>query len=656
MHSSKRKGTLTKRRTLICAVTALCIGLSVGAVAAFAHMIGHASAHHRAARAAHPAVGLVVAHHARRFGHPGVGAVHRAHAGRRLQVVHGFKPSAALGTGTQPVAHPVRAAAHRKPAATRRHAGARNFREGAATSGVTAARIACDGGCDQGGNAQGANYQGANDGGNGHQGGDQWGNGQGGNYQGGSDQGGHQGGNDQGGHQGGSDQGGHQGGSDQGGHQGGNDQGGNYQGGNDQGGHHGDRGHGNRRGDQGCDEDCAGGSQQCRNSCFASGRTRCRDQCASSDNGSQNASSNSAGTTGSSSTPSTPSSQGTASSPSNPSTPSTPRSTPTPSTPVSAPSASNPASPIGTPSTPSVRPPHAPRVSTPGVGPGSTFVGSLNVTSPNGALQVGQGAGGTTTAHPRVTGALAPGTTRLAPGSRLHRAVQVSQVNRVTAALGHHRGASQPVGTGTVIERFITSIPTGIWFALGGLLLMAAVAAVAAWRSSLVARRQTAVAAEVSAAALTDSLTGILNRRGFVDAFKRELDRARRYGRPLALAFVDVRGLKAVNDSHGHRAGDRLLKDVAAMLGESARAHDIVGRIGGDELAVLLPEQSTDGVARVVQRVRGQVASHQRALGFSTPWDLTVGVALFPEDGEDVDELLEAADRRLYQQRGIEIR
>jgi diguanylate cyclase (GGDEF)-like protein len=140
-----------------------------------------------------------------------------------------------------------------------------------------------------------------------------------------------------------------------------------------------------------------------------------------------------------------------------------------------------------------------------------------------------------------------------------------------------------------------------------------------------------------------------------VDAFKRELDRAHRYGRPLALAFVDVRGLKSVNDSHGHLAGDRLLQNVASMLRESARAHDVVGRIGGDELAVLLPEQSADGAARVVHRVKDQVSSHRDALGFSTSWDLTVGVALYPEDGEEVEDLLEAADRRLYLQRGIEL-
>ena len=207
-----------------------------------------------------------------------------------------------------------------------------------------------------------------------------------------------------------------------------------------------------------------------------------------------------------------------------------------------------------------------------------------------------------------------------------------------------------------MIDRFITSIPSAIWIVLGALLLLATAAAASAWRSSRHARRQAAVAAAVGAAALTDVLTGILNRRGFVDAFTRELDRARRYSRPLALAFVDVRGLKAVNDSHGHLAGDRVLKDVAAMLGESARAHDLVGRIGGDELALLLPEQSSEGVARVVQRVKNHVVERRNALGFDTPWDLTVGVALFPEDGDDVEELLEVADRRLYQQRGIEIR
>jgi diguanylate cyclase (GGDEF)-like protein len=147
----------------------------------------------------------------------------------------------------------------------------------------------------------------------------------------------------------------------------------------------------------------------------------------------------------------------------------------------------------------------------------------------------------------------------------------------------------------------------------------------------------------------------VLNRRGFTDAAERELERARRYGHPLALAFVDVRGLKAVNDSQGHVAGDQLLRKVAAVLKESARTHDLVGRIGGDELAVVLAEQSVPGAAAMARRVRSEIPAHRSALGFDADWDVTIGTATFPEDGETLEDLLQAADRRLYQQRGIQV-
>jgi diguanylate cyclase (GGDEF)-like protein len=208
----------------------------------------------------------------------------------------------------------------------------------------------------------------------------------------------------------------------------------------------------------------------------------------------------------------------------------------------------------------------------------------------------------------------------------------------------------------SVISRFVNVVPTEVWIALGGALLLAALATSAAIASGYRARVQAGRIAAVSAAALTDALTGVLNRRGFIDAAERELARARRYGRPFVLAFVDVRGLKAVNDSEGHLAGDELLRQVAELLKDSARADDVVGRLGGDELGLLLPEQSAEGAARVIGRIRARVPDRRNHLGLSAPWDLTIGIAAFPADGHSVDELLDAADRRLYQQRGISLR
>jgi diguanylate cyclase (GGDEF)-like protein len=98
-----------------------------------------------------------------------------------------------------------------------------------------------------------------------------------------------------------------------------------------------------------------------------------------------------------------------------------------------------------------------------------------------------------------------------------------------------------------------------------------------------------------------------------------------------------------------------LLKAVATLLTESARADDVVGRIGGDELGLMLVEQSGDSVSGVTRRIEAQVSARRAELGLRTPWDLTVGTAAFPEDGGTFDDLVAAADRRLYEQRGIEL-
>jgi diguanylate cyclase (GGDEF)-like protein len=205
----------------------------------------------------------------------------------------------------------------------------------------------------------------------------------------------------------------------------------------------------------------------------------------------------------------------------------------------------------------------------------------------------------------------------------------------------------------TVIDHFIQVIPGVVWIALAASLSLAAIGTGAAVRSGRRARYQAGQFAAVAAAALTDPLTGVLNRRGFTEAIERELARARRHNRPFVLAYVDVRGLKSVNDTEGHLAGDQLLKGVATLLTDSARADDVVGRIGGDELGLLLVEQSGDSAAAVTHRIQAQVPARRAAMGLRAPWDLTVGTAAFPGDGDSFDELLAAADRRLYEQRGI---
>jgi diguanylate cyclase (GGDEF)-like protein len=204
-----------------------------------------------------------------------------------------------------------------------------------------------------------------------------------------------------------------------------------------------------------------------------------------------------------------------------------------------------------------------------------------------------------------------------------------------------------------VIQRIERVVPVAIWIAMGLALLAAAAGGASALWSRRRVRRHANKFAEISAAAVTDPLTGVLNRRGFGDAVERELARARRYDRPFVLAYVDVRGMKAVNDSEGHRAGDELLRTAAQLLKDSARENDVVGRLGGDEMGILLVEVNDDGASAVRRRIQDRVAERRDAMGFHSHWDLTIGTAAFPQDGETLDELLSTADRRLYEQRGI---
>jgi diguanylate cyclase (GGDEF)-like protein len=203
------------------------------------------------------------------------------------------------------------------------------------------------------------------------------------------------------------------------------------------------------------------------------------------------------------------------------------------------------------------------------------------------------------------------------------------------------------------IDRSVRVVPVAVWVALAAALALASFGGAYALRSARRSRRQAGRFAAVSEAALTDPLTGVLNRRGFSEAVERELARARRYDHPFVLAYVDVRGLKHINDSAGHLAGDQLIREAARILTDSARAGDVVGRIGGDELGLLLPEQSTAGGLAVSARVAQEVTRRRVAVGLGTRWDLTIGTAAYPDDGRTFEELLRVADRRLYEQRGI---
>jgi diguanylate cyclase (GGDEF)-like protein len=144
-----------------------------------------------------------------------------------------------------------------------------------------------------------------------------------------------------------------------------------------------------------------------------------------------------------------------------------------------------------------------------------------------------------------------------------------------------------------------------------------------------------------------DPLTGIANSRVFRELLAAEIGRARRYGRPLTLAYIDLDDFKAVNDRHGHGAGDELLKTAAAALEDSLRKTDTIARIGGDEFAVLLPETGGRHAREVMVRLQDRFCTAMR--GHPTPANISIGVAAFERPPEAPDEVIGAADGLMYQ-------
>lgn len=152
--------------------------------------------------------------------------------------------------------------------------------------------------------------------------------------------------------------------------------------------------------------------------------------------------------------------------------------------------------------------------------------------------------------------------------------------------------------------------------------------------------------------AATDALTGLYNRRLFEEYFEKELNRARRYGHPMVLVILDLHQFKQVNDRHGHPRGDHLLQIVGATLRKTLRASDYAFRIGGDEFAVLLPESDSEQASALTKRVQSQYEIEIQPLKLEVPTSLDYGISVYPQDGEQKEDLLRVADERLYEFKG----
>jgi diguanylate cyclase (GGDEF)-like protein len=150
--------------------------------------------------------------------------------------------------------------------------------------------------------------------------------------------------------------------------------------------------------------------------------------------------------------------------------------------------------------------------------------------------------------------------------------------------------------------------------------------------------------------ATTDELTGLVNRRKFMEAAQSELKRAARFHHPLSVALLDIDRFKDINDRYGHGAGDKALIAIAKILQENIRETDIAARLGGDEFILILPETKAQSTYEIMERCRLALAERTIDLdGSAVKLTISVGIASLRNNKETLEALVERADQALYQ-------
>ncbi len=158
---------------------------------------------------------------------------------------------------------------------------------------------------------------------------------------------------------------------------------------------------------------------------------------------------------------------------------------------------------------------------------------------------------------------------------------------------------------------------------------------------------------ELEKMAMQDDLTQLFNRRYFFERLERELETAKAFRRPLSVIAMDLDGLKEINDTHGHHAGDEVLQNVGRFLLGQTRACDVPARVGGDEFAIILPDTPAPQASALMTRLEQRLAS----LNIVDRNELTLtvraslGYATYPDAGETVDEVIQQADTAMYVQK-----
>jgi len=151
--------------------------------------------------------------------------------------------------------------------------------------------------------------------------------------------------------------------------------------------------------------------------------------------------------------------------------------------------------------------------------------------------------------------------------------------------------------------------------------------------------------------AITDGLTGLSNHRNFKEFLMRELDRANRHQQRTSVVMIDIDFFKHYNDTHGHQAGDVLLKMVSQLFVQNIRKNDLAARYGGEEFALVLIETGKNAATIVAEKIKHLVEEHRFFNEHTQPngkVTVSMGVATYPQDATGFDELIRCADRRLY--------
>jgi two-component system cell cycle response regulator len=164
----------------------------------------------------------------------------------------------------------------------------------------------------------------------------------------------------------------------------------------------------------------------------------------------------------------------------------------------------------------------------------------------------------------------------------------------------------------------------------------------AAARTKDLQQELVAQGARLEALLREDALTGLSNRRAILTQLAGMVSGARRHGHPLSIAVCDLDHFKTINDTHGHKTGDEVLVAAAHAMATHLRAEDALGRFGGEEFLVLLPDTDADAAVHAAERMRAEVAASRG------PVPITVSVGIATWDGEAPEELLHRADEALY--------